>query len=193
MSQLEEQIKAIKLFNEKARILQEGNFYNYLKEHKSIGIKIGGKLAPGVETNYPDEEAIRSFLLTFRFFIRDRDGCSFRCLGMIYPQLPIPSELKEKYKQIRNSINNFLDSNTHAKISQIGVITNRELLENFMYGHYVHVNQKKKQILDKWLRSKFTELFLKYEFCCILSGISDIIPYIVDINNKALEYLSSLT
>ena len=182
--------ETLQLFNEKAKELRDGNFYKYLQEHKSIGIRIGGKLKPGVETEWPDEDAIKSFILTLRFFIRDRDGCSFRCLSKIYTNLPIPKELKDKYKEIHESINNYLDDNIHVKILTIGrSLKNREILDVFTYGRYAHSNPRKRKKLEKWSASPLTELILKYEYLCILNGICDIIPYVVQLNNEALNYI----
>jgi len=189
MSEINEKIETLRLFNHKVKELQDGNFYRYLQEHKSVGIKIGGKIAPGIETNYPDEEAVRSFILTLRFFIDDKDGCSFRCLSKIYPTLPIPGDLIDKYKLTHKSINEYLDSNMHVNISSIGPITNREILNNIVYGHYAHVNPEKKEILNNWFISSTTELFIKFEFICILTAISDILPYVVEINKEALKHL----
>ncbi|GAG57179.1 unnamed protein product, partial [marine sediment metagenome] len=82
------------------------------------------------------------------------------------------------------------DSNMHVNISSIGSVTNREILNNFVYGKYAHQNPKKKATLDKWCKFIIPELFLKYEFICILIAISDIVPHIKKMNKEVLEYLT---
>lgn len=189
LSKVDNAVNAFQLFNEKAGELHEGRFFKYLQDHKSIGWKIGGKMQPGVSTNWPDEEAMRSFILTLRFFIRDRDGCSFRCLNKIYPDLNIPDDIKRKFKQIHEELNSWLDSRIHVTISGVGPLTNRNVLEVFTFGRYAHADPNKKQTLEKWMASSVIGMLLTFEFICILAGFCDLIPYVVSLNTEALKYL----
>ena len=107
-------LEKIRLYNGEVEELFSLGFYKYLRENKGLGIEVGGKNNPYLKTHFPSEDETRSFILTLRKIYRDTDGISFRCLGKYYELLPVPSEYREKYRELRKSLNNYLDSQTYT-------------------------------------------------------------------------------
>ncbi len=106
--------------------------------------------------NEPPEEAIRSFILIYRFFVQDNEECALGSLKKnVFPYLKkyFPKEVKE-FNYLREFINEDLDSQNNPKLildngkEQKELNTLREILDIFCYGNYAHANIKKDK--KKW-------------------------------------------
>ena len=107
----QEQIAALKLFNEKADKLKRCSFTRLVFEHKS-GVSFSATINEEIkiERAGPDEEAIDAFALTFRFFIQDNEKSSFRNLDSIYNEPPLSQLQKESFAKARRELNDYLDA-----------------------------------------------------------------------------------
>ena len=128
----EEQLAALKLFNEKSDKLKRCSFTRLVFDHES-GVSFSAKIDEEIkiERKGPDEEAIDAFALTFRFFIQDNEKSSFRNLDRLYNDLPIPQLQKNLFINARNKLNSYLDSLSLFKINN-APLSNRHILDIFM-------------------------------------------------------------
>lgn len=134
----------------------------------------------------PDSENIDAIALTLRFFMQDNEPCSLSNLSKIYERLPINIEIKEKFSQARTSLNTYLDSQSLIKyIFNFTSLTNREILNTFMYGGLAHSQHKKRY--NEWMRSPIAPVYTN-EFCTIVAEMVRIIKYyIVKFNQIVIE------
>lgn len=186
----QEDLEALELFNTKAEILRNSSFLKFLLEQKS-GITIAWEKDKPIttETRWPDDEATRAFILTFRFFYQDNERCSIRNIAGIYDDLPISERKKDWFENSRSNLNKFLDSESPAKVNN-ETITRRDILEMFMYGELAHVNRKKKELLDRWMSHPLIDIVVYNEFIYILSAVLGFIEYIRNLNEEVMKELS---
>lgn len=187
MKQGEKILETLKLFNEKAEELHESNFIELMRD-KDIGIHVTVRQGQGtIRKNTPHKEPICAFILTFRFFIQDRDGISCRSMQKIYDQLP--SDFKEERKifsQVRKGLNDFLNSEPIIKIQGIP-LTNNYIMKVFIYGNLSHLNKEKKKIFEWWMSDSILAPFMVNEFVFILSTVMDYIMYIRNLNKIVIQ------
>ena len=70
----------LRLYNSTVQELLSLQFVRQVKEQGNIGFSIGG----GYIQHYPHGEELRSFVLTFRLFIQNRDGLSLEMMEKVY-------------------------------------------------------------------------------------------------------------
>jgi hypothetical protein len=182
-----ESIKYLQLFNEQANTLKRLNFVKTIFNQKT-GVQDSASQGEPfiINRSGPNEESIRAFVLTFRYFIQDKDGISFRKLAEHYNNLPISEEKKDKYNVIRESITNFLNSKSQVNINNS---TNGDIIDVFIYGELAHINSDKKKIFDYWMSKPIANTLLIDQFVYIL-GIITI--RIEAIKNQNLEVFKEL-
>ena len=94
-----EDIRALKLFNEKADKLFNSEFIKKLCS-KKCGFTLFFKKGISGTLRGPNETSIEAFATTFRFFIQDNEPSSIRNLSKIYFRLKIPNCLKKEFKEL---------------------------------------------------------------------------------------------
>jgi len=113
-----------------------------------------------VQLNGPDEDALRSFVLTFRFFIQDNEKCSIRKISDVYAKLPFDRIERHTFFTFRTYLNANLDAPSHFSKNNV-TWTRKQILDTLMYGHFAHANTSKKEIADSWLANEnISKLFL---------------------------------
>jgi hypothetical protein len=181
-------IEALYLFNEKAEKLKRCSFTRSVSEKRVITISYKEDGSLGVERKGPDEESIDAFVLTYRFFCQDNEGSSFRNMEVIYNSLPISQQRKDLFKGARDQFNTWLDCDPSIKIDNL-TITNREILDIFIYGGLAHANKRKKAIFDQWMSDPFLSQFMANEFVSILKKVMDFIIFVQNLNDEVIREL----
>jgi hypothetical protein len=145
-----DQIRRLRLFNEKANELDSSRFAIALYDQQS-GVIVEGGLTGPAEAVFvgPDDDAIRAFVLTIRLFRQDRDGISVRGLADIYATEGIPQGLRGEFDEARNALNDRLDADTMFVFNDER-ITRRRLLDVFLYGGLAHVDADKRAVYEQW-------------------------------------------
>jgi len=149
-------IDTLLLFINKAEELRNSRFINfYSKNPNKLHVKsqkldddewIGRCSSPE-----PNEEYTKAFILSLRFLIQNNENCSLS--NIVQNHLPtLKLDFPEKTQNIsnlRNNLNQYLDSPPEMKINLTRgkksreFATNRDIFEVFIYGHYAHSNFKK--------------------------------------------------
>lgn len=189
-NKLNDHLAALRLFNEKSGKLKRCSFTRLVFEHES-SISFSAKINEAIKTQRtgPAEESIDAFSLTFRFFIQDNEKMSFRNLTTIYNDLPISQLQKESFTNARTELNNFLASFCPISVNNER-LSNRHILEVFMYGGLSHANGKKKVLYDAWMANPLLSQFLQNEFVVILGNVMKVIAYVQDLNSAVIKELT---
>jgi len=185
----EDIISSLRLFNEKADKLMSLGFTKKIFEEK-IGFTMSAKQDGPVkfQRHGPEGESIDAFVLTYRFFIQDNEKISFRNMSKIYDGREITQDKKEAFKNIRETINNFLNSNSFLTINS-KTYTHREIQDIFVYGGLSHADKTKKRIFDSWKRNQLVFGMLEEDFVGTLATILIAIQEIARLNLSVLKRL----
>jgi hypothetical protein len=194
MLDLDQIAKALRLFNEKADRLARSSFLEKLAQPDS-GITISfqrakqGGFTVNQERRGPDEEAIDAFVLTFRFFIQDREQSSFRNMEKHYLSASIDVPLQKQFTELRKQVNGYLDSTTNITFNG-EALTRRRIMDVFLYGGLSHGWDENKRRLHKtWVTDPISGVMFEHEFIDILGKLFVAIMMIKKMNAKALEHL----
>jgi hypothetical protein len=139
----------------------------------------------------PQEESIDAFVNTFRFFIQNNEISSLENMARHYQVAPIDESLKQDFVAIRNQINVFLDSQTTGNESRISfnneLLTNRTIMETFVYGGLSHSTKKKRY--DSWMKIPAIAAAATHRFVIILEKVRNNLLQIKTLNEKALAQM----
>lgn len=148
--------RRVALFNEMAGVLLDSRFVQ-----RVLGGPItttltweedpdGGSMTVG--TDGPDDESVRALVLTVRMLIQDGDGISFREMCEVYDEPSVPADLRTRFHECRDGINQFLDAApSGVSLNHNGrVLTRREILDVVVYGGLSHANPKKRALFEQW-------------------------------------------
>jgi len=186
-----EDLEALRLFNEKAFELRESRF-TQMASHAETGITIffGPEKPIEVERIGPDDEALKAFLLTFRFFVQDNERCSIRNVAAAYERLSVPEERKDLVRKARLDLNDFLDQPTFMKFGQDQVF-HRRILDVFLYGNLAHSKDDKREVLESWRATPGLWPIMYNEFVFVLTTCLTIIGWFEGTNRETLEELKA--
>lgn len=199
MSITSKQIGALELFNEKASKLFSLNFVKEVTYPKTGVLISGAKNEKGsldwtVTRKGPSQDSIDAFVLTFRFFIQDNEKSSFKNIASIYEELDNDQFSKNGFNAARKYINDFLDSLCAFNVTHNGKhITNREIMETFVYGGLAHANEKKQIIFKEWMEFPPSAALFEAAFVFILVRVLNAIDYISVINESVIKGLKNIT
>jgi hypothetical protein len=182
-------IEIFRLFNEKADDLKRSRYLKSILENETgLSIEIENKGNTTVTLKGPDDDAIKAFVLTFRFFIQDNERCSIRNVAKIYEDLDIPGEMKYDFRNNRNGINKFLNKHSLLKLNNENVLLSK-IIDVFFYGGLAHANEEKKRIYDIWMNNIVVKGIFIFEFHTILGTMFRFILFVEELNKKVIELL----
>ncbi len=172
-----------KLFVNKANRLRRCSF---ITAQKSFSCRWSARHPNELSIPGLDEEALDAFLLTFRFFIQDKESISLRrfCEDTV-PSLQLSTDDVAAISRVRADLNTFLDSRLILPWTfpptAFKITTHRDLVYTFLYGQHAHATERHfrtSTALDSWgiSRGMMTCLYLE-----ILKIISGVVFYIADI------------
>jgi len=175
----------LRLFNEKANTLLNSKFV----QHGTISGSVYATQNQQIHTalNLPDEEAIRAFVLTFRFFIQENETTSFKRLADTYEKLPVSEELRTQYSTLRHRLNDLLDSSSNLKIFNL---TRRDIIWTIIYGELAHSDKEKLARINAWRKNPVIWTAVQFEFSSSLADVLEYIMAVANLNTKVLEEIT---
>jgi hypothetical protein len=197
MSEIEDQISALRLFNEKVKELLELSFVKAVTDPKA-GFSLSGKRQEDgsfkMESTVrgPSVEAVKAFVLTFRFFIQDNETTSLRNIAALYDSNNIDPQQRAYFQSARNEVNQMLDATNFFNLNYDGVIpTNRQVMDVFVYGGLAHANPEKYKTYKDWMNFPPVEAILRSCFNTILGHILHALAYIEQVNETTLRQITN--
>ena len=136
-----------------------------------------------------DEESIMAFVLTMRQFIQDRDPTSISKMAKFYEDMSIDTKYKDEFRGLRKSLNDYLDS--PAITTTEDDPTMEQILRTVIYGKYAHMEEAKRQVLEKWKEYEGTWDMIVSDFEVILYRCAKMIIPMKELNEKVLRKYSS--
>lgn len=129
---------------------------------------------------------MRAFVLTFRMFVKDGDGISFREMAAIYGSASVPENLRDDYRWAREAIDQFLDSPTMFNVNGEH-ITHRRLLDVFLYGSgLAHANPDKRAVYEVWRRQPVLFALIRNEFAVTMAEFFNHVRFVSQLNRELL-------
>ena len=196
MTELEEQLAALRLFNEKVEELLGLSFVKGVTA-PNAGFKLSGKRREDgkftlqSEVRGPSVEAIKAFVLTFRFFIQDNETISLRNIAALYEAAYIDPEQKSQFNSARIGVNKLLDAPNPINLNYNGVTpTSREVMNVFIYGGLAHANPEKYRRYKEWMSFPPVAAILQACFNMILGEILHALAYIAQVNDATIKQLA---
>ncbi len=184
----ENEKRAFRSFDKKVQELLDSR---YLKSAQNTGIQFNFSWNEntGVDQTRvaPDEESIKAFLLTLRFFVQNNERMSIYNISKIVDDLNINSGSKSKFQNARLELNTYLDnpSNVHITFNKI-VLTLGEIFMTFLYGLYAHENEEKAKLLETWKMAGIYPL-ARTEFDNTVLDILDLLSVMRSATNEMLQ------
>jgi hypothetical protein len=111
--------------------------------------------------------------------------------GTLYNELDIPKDLKSDFLDLRERINNFLDSKTHFGPKDKPQYTHRDIFESFIYGQFAHSNKEKLDMVKQWKKNKFLGSHNYYYFIRILYVVFVILERMEKINKETIKHVKA--
>jgi len=199
---LEEARDALLLFCEKADLLQKSTLAKDLKRRKQLRVQVTYTArSTSVRSSSVKHDPVAAFVLTVRFFVQDNEATSIRRLAVLYAEdsLPIPSQLREEFRKLRQQVKDFLDAPSAVGLFDEArqmpyALTRRMVFEAFMWGDLAHATHEKSsshRALRRWFQTgDFLESLARNQFVVSLATLCELIVAIRDVNLLALEHLS---
>lgn len=181
----------LEVFIEKADKLANSRFVQFVVNSGSLTIHASNMgPQPGLQINYtpPDDEAIEAFVLTYRFFSQDNESSSLRNLDRTIDDPDVSTFWKDEVRQVRDILNNHLDQPSYLNLNINGkVLTPREIMDVFIYGHLAHANQQKRETYRSWKQNPLAFPFVSKIFHDTLLQVLRAIMYIAQLSRQELE------
>ena len=187
-----EAIRCLNRFNEKAELLST---FSFLKKAFAPGAGATLHYEPGrawQEKRGADKESTAAFALVLRFFVQWKDGIHLEQIKDLYQEMPLPENDKSLVVEILKKYNAFLDSTGNPEFAiNSEKITNRMVLETFLYGELAHLNKDKVETYKKW-RSGPAALLLESQFEYAVGVVTQFISRLAEMNVEAIQVLEYL-
>jgi hypothetical protein len=103
------------------------------------------------ELDEHDQDDIDAFILTYRMFVQKRDALAISSVAKIYEAAWMPGEARDRFREARQAVNDWLESTTSVLDGQHEV-TRRELVDVVLYGGLAHSEQAKVPTFNAWMR-----------------------------------------
>jgi hypothetical protein len=197
MTKVDEKIAALRLFNEKVRELLESSFVKAVSS-PNAGFSISwerhkdGNFKMSSTVRGPSVEAVKAFVLTFRFFIQDNESISLRNIAALYDSSNIDTQQRAYFQSARDQVNQLLDSPNFFNLNYNGVTpTNRQVMDVFVYGGLAHANPEKYNLYKEWMSFSPSGVILQACFNAILGHILHALAYIEQVNETTLQQLTN--
>jgi len=185
----QDQIRVLERFNEKVEKLQRLRFLENAVQGGAIVEWRRGIGWDGIHVG-PKEESFDSVVLTLRFFLQNNEPTSLSKMANLYQILGVGAATVDEFLQLRQQINEYLDSPSNLAISAERQMTHREIMNMFLYGDLSHANKNHEATFKAVSQTPFFPLF-QADFvgtlCCVIRGLREI----RNVNRKAIAELSA--
>lgn len=197
MADIKDQISVLHLFNEKVRELLDLSFVKAITD-PNTGFSLSaerqedGRFKMRSTVTGPLVEAVKAFVLTFRFFIQDNETTSLRNIALLYDSDNIDPQQRRHFQSAQIEVNKMLDASNFLNLSYEGSTpTNRQIMVVFVYGGLAHANPDKYKTYKDWM--SFPPVAVMFQSCFnkILGHVLQALAYIEQVNETTLQQLAN--
>lgn len=182
----QDQIRVLERFNEKVEKLERIRFLEDAAQGGAIVEWRRGIGWDGIHVG-PKEVSFDSVALTLRFFLQNNEPTSLFKMANLYQGLRVSGAIVDEFIQLRQQINNYLDSPSNMAISDKRKMTHGEIMEMFLWGDLAHSNQE--ATFKAVSQTPFFPIF-QADFVETLRCVIRVLREIRNVNNKAIAELS---
>ncbi len=187
-------IELLGLFNEQAEVLKTSRFSQEIfgKEiqvHIQMKREEDGTGIMMAQLDGPDDETLKAFALTYRFFVQDNEDISIRNVFKLYESLPIDDDYRQKYQTVRTEIRKLFD--TETCLNEDGKrLTSKDIYIAFLYGTLAHLTHRK--TWKRWMAIPPFGLVAKFDVLGTFANMVNAVAYIQVLNREVLAILHEL-
>ncbi len=161
---LAEVIERLRLFNSKAEEVTQFSFWKKATHPDSRATLRMTQESISSERVGADHEATSATVLALRFWLQPRDGIELGEIVAVYNELPIAQADLEWVNVNYGDHLRRMDSSDIIEARVDGeLLTQRIILETFVYGSLAHVNEDKRKLYEKF-RSPEVKAFMEGMF-----------------------------
>ena len=182
-------LQRLRFFNEKAAELKRLSFIAKVSAEDAGFTAHFEPSQLQVEKRGADQESTAALVLTLRFFLQERDGIQLEQIEQLYQQIDVPAENRYWVSENLKDHQAFLDRPTGVSIDE-KPITNRMLLETFIYGHFAHANADKRTEYEIWKSGPFG-LILEGLFEYVVAEVMRYIFWLQAMNAETIKILEA--
>jgi hypothetical protein len=187
--------KTLSLFVEKSNLLLSLSFTKSVESGIKLRISGGSDQETTFDFTGPDAEAVHAFLNTYRLFIQDSDGISFRALHQTVLNDPgLSDKWKSEFDRVRKDLNEYLDRPLLAITIVLNgkpISSRRQVHDVFIYGDMSHLrykgNEEKREVFERWRSNPAIYGSLWLVFVDTLARMLKAIAYISHLSKEELE------
>lgn len=190
-----EAIAALRLFNEKATLLNSRKFLESMRAGKgSFSMTWKHGAGTNITPDFPHEEERDAYLLSFRLFLLSRDDISFARIVRHYRRLfergSIPRGLLDDAAAIAAQIEAYLDG-LSTVVWHLEQVRRRTILEVCLYGGLAHANPEKRTRFVEWMSDPIMAVIFESEFLTIITVMTQGIFNMRHVNLAALKHMEA--
>lgn len=130
----------------------------------------------------PDEELFRSFIMDVRKLYMEKEPTSFKKMFPVFMQYVSPDE-KIELQKCQSDYEEILKISFPAGIPAKEKKTIKNILDDWLYGHYLHEEEDKKKTLSELGKSRE---FYKWMFADNLGGLVEFAYSLEDLAKKLI-------
>ncbi len=193
MSLSNDDLRRLRLFNEKADKLRRSSFVAQIFANET-GVTISWSVDQplSVERVGASEEATDAFALTLRFFLQEGDGIKLEGMIDVYSRSPLPVDRTEQLKRSFEHYRNWRD--TPIGFNFRGVeLTKWKVIDTVLYGDLAHANRKKHPLIEEWRQSKSVDQLINHFFEEAVADLAQFIFFCRSVNEEILQSLEPET
>lgn len=132
-----------------------------------------------LSVHQPDEEALRSFLLTFRQFVSDKEPVFVRRIANLLWQRLSGDEVREHLARARGRYGQSLSAGSLKFVADTHHFTPDEALDLWINGRYFHNDHRKAATLDTL--DPMSAIFVRQVFLEVLVEATRYIRFLADV------------
>ena len=173
---------ALKTFNAKLDKILGYSFFKHEKILLAVQHDFTTRIAT-IDSDYPSDEAIDAVILNLRFFILEKEYCSYHQLQAVYATVQPPPELQNEFDAAYAQW-------TAWNQTPSGILdtTNDRLFEIIFYGERAHRNCRENyEVYDSWKKNVLLFEAAMVKFCGKIDELVGILKVIYMVNQKILS------
>jgi len=185
-------IKTLDLFNKQFEKLKSSDFLKKLELEPS-GASFKWKRGEGfieITRKGPSDDEVKLFVIDIRLFMQNNESISFGNLADFCNFDFISDDWKEKFKQARDFLNDYLDSKSPYTHNREEII-NKKLFDLFAYGDMTHLTQ-----IDRYNRIvkgfPINQSIMMNDLVIVLINIFRAISHVANTNESEIKRIGEL-